>query len=185
MKRYPYFLIIMAVAIGAVSAANATNIIPSSLEYMTGFSDTIITGYVKDKHSYWEDDKIYTNISIAVEEFVKNANNEQSSMIEIKVLGGQVGDTRFEVDQSPAFTIDDKILLFLKNINNSYIIFGFNYGVCKITWDEVQKKEFVDGPLFHKETHFNPQTMQQTANTNFYGKQELAIFLNKLKRYLK
>ena len=185
MKRYPYFLTIIAIVIGAASATNATNIIPSSLEYMTGFSDTIITGYVKDKYSYWEGDKIYTNVSIAVEEFTKNVNNEQSSMIEIKVLGGQVGDTRFEVNQSPVFTIDEKILLFLKNINNTYIIYGFNYGAYKITWDEVQKKEFIDGPLFHKETHFNPQTMQQTANTNLYGKQELSIFLNKLKRYIK
>ena len=86
-----------------VSLSYATEIIPSTLEYMTGFSDAIIIGYVNDKYSYWENGKIYTNISIDVEKFVKNPQGETSSSIEVKIPGGKVGDIGFEVDQAPVF----------------------------------------------------------------------------------
>ena len=168
-----------------VALSYATEIIPSTLEYMTGFSDAIIIGYVNDQNSYWENGKIYTNISVDVEKFVKVPQNETSSPIELKIPGGKVGDIGLEVDQAPVFRKGEKVMLFLKKTSANYFPYGFNYGVYKIFWDDEQEKEFINGPLFNQAEHYNLRTMQAVKNRGVLGKRALEPFLERVEELVK
>jgi ribosomal protein L31 len=57
---------------------------------MTDFSDTIVVGIVSDKYSYWEGKKIFTNVGIDVEQFVKRSEDERLSYLQLKIPGGTV-----------------------------------------------------------------------------------------------
>jgi len=183
-RRLSFFALPPIVSL-CVALCYATEIMPSTLEYMTDFSDTIIIGHVNDKYSYWENKKIYTNIAIDVEKFVKSPRGETSSSIELKIPGGKVGDIGFEVDQAPVFRVGEKVMLFLRKINGNYFPYGFNYGVYQIFWDDEQKKEFINGPLFNQLEHYNLRTMQAVRNREPLGKRKLEPFLERVARLVK
>lgn len=181
MYRVLRCFVCLSIILCAGSGVRATEIIPSTLADMTGVSDTVVTGYVTGQHSYWEGNMIYTKIAIAVQQFEKNANQEAAPTLEVKIMGGQVGDVRFEVDQAPIFTTNEKVLLFLKKVRGEYAIFGLYYGACRIRWDDARQKEFIDGPLFRQESHYQLQTMKKSANIDFQGPKELSVFLTQLR----
>jgi hypothetical protein len=180
-----FFFLVAAVTFLWVTFCCATIIIPSTLEYMTDFSDTIVIGHVTDKYSYWEANNIFTNIVIDVDEFVKNSNGESSSLIKLKIPGGKVGDTSSELNGAPLFTVGEKVMLFLKKINDTYFPYGLNYGVYQIFRDDEQNKEFIDGPLFNYSEHYNLRTMQTVNINEPLGKKELGPFLEGVKKLVK
>jgi hypothetical protein len=96
-----------------------------------------------------------------------------------------VGDINFEIDQAPVFEIGEKVMLFLKKINNNYFTYGFSYGVYQIYWDDEQNKEFIDGPLFNQSKHYNLRTMQAVRNPESLGKKELEPFLERVEKLVK
>ena len=185
IRRRLFFFLVAAMTFLWVAFCYATIIIPSTLEYMTDFSDTIVIGHVTDKYSYWENKKIYTNIAINVEQLVKSPSGKTSSSIELKIPGGKVGDIGFEVDQAPVFSVGEKVMLFLKKINDNYFPYGFNYGVYQIFWDDAQKKEFINGPLFNQAEYYNLRTMQAVKNREPLGKRELEPFLERVTELVK
>ena len=185
IRQRLFFFMVVPVAFLWAGLCHATQIVPSTLDYMTDFSDTIIIGHVTSKDSYWDNKKIYTSIILEVDQFVKNNNGETSSSIELKIPGGKVGDIGLEVDQAPIFKIGEKVMLFLKKTNDSYFPFGFNYGVYQIFWNDEEKKEFIDGPLFNQPEHYNLRTMQMLKNLQPLGKRELAPFLKQVQELAK
>lgn len=183
-RRYSSLLVLPIVVFWAVWC-HATQIVPSTLEYMTGFSDAIVVGHVVDKHSYWQDKKIVTSIIVDVEQLVKDSDGKDSSSVELIIPGGKVGDIAFEVDQAPIFEVGQKVMLFLKKIDAGYFPFGFNYGVYKIHWSDADKKEFITGPLFSAPEHYNLITMEETKNRDPSGRRELAAFLKEVQELVK
>lgn len=165
--------------------AYATSIIPATLESMTSLSDLIVVGQVKSQQSYWEGQKIFTDVVIDVEESVKNAPPETAATITLKILGGTVGDVSFEIDQAPVFQVGEKTLLFLKKIDGSYFPFAFSYGVYRVIFDEARQQEFVDGPFFQYSEHFDLKTMEPVTISEELlteeGK-ELNSFINRVKQ---
>ena len=115
LKLRIFFFVIVPIISLYAGLCQGTQIIPSTLEYMADFSDTIVIGHVIDKHSYWEDKKIYTNIAIDVKQFVKNPRGETSPSIQLKIPGGKVGAINFEIDKAPVCEIGEKEMLFLMN----------------------------------------------------------------------
>ena len=168
-----------------VPISHATMILPSSLEYMTGVSDTIITGNVTDKYSYWEDDKIYTSVFIETDKIVKRSDEGVSSSIEIKLPGGKVGDIALEIDEAPHFRIGEKVMLFLKRRGNVYSTYGFNYGVYRIYYDKDRGKELIDGPLFTNAEHYNLATMKKVRSAEPLGPNELDSFIERVEQLVK
>lgn len=164
------------------SAAGATQIIPSTLEYMTDFSDAVIVGSVVSLDSYWEDQKIFTEVEVEVDKFVKNAHDEAGTRLTLKVLGGVVGDARFEVDNSPRFSVGEKVMLFLKKANKAYVPYGLSYGVYQVTFDPQQNREYIHGPLFRYSRHYNLNTMRAVSNTELLGKTELGAFVERVQK---
>jgi hypothetical protein len=74
----------------------------------------IVTGKVVDQKSEWSSDKskIYTNVTIRVDEFLKGSNNQ--NRIVIKNLGGEVGNVGETYSHVPTFQDDEEVLLFVK-----------------------------------------------------------------------
>jgi hypothetical protein len=164
---------------------HATQIVPSTLEYMTGFSDAIVVGHVVDKHSYWQERKIVTSITLDVEQHIKNLAGEASSTVEIVIPGGKVGDIALKMDQAPVFEIGEKVMLFLKEVQDGYFPFGFNYGVYKIYWSDADQKEFITGPLFSAPEHYDLITMEESKNRDPSGRRELEAFLKEVQELVK
>lgn len=177
MKKLYFVATFIAFAFFSIPSAYTTEIIPSTLEYMTDFSGTIVVGTVKDKYSYWEEQKIFTNVGIDVEEFVKNSGDERSSYLQLKIPGGTVGDLSFHVDQAPAFKEGEKVMLFLKKSDIDYFPYGLSYGVYRIYLDEATGQEFINGPLFQNSEYYDLNTMQAVRNQETLGEKTLKPFL--------
>jgi hypothetical protein len=161
---------------------HATQIIPSTLEYMTGFSDAIVIGHVVGKHSYWQDKKIVTSVTVDVEQSLKHADGKAAPSVELIIPGGKVGDIALEIDQAPVFEVGQKVMLFLKKADRGYFPFGFNYGVYQIFWDDAARKEFIAGPLFEQPEHYDLRTMQAVKNPEPLGKRELGVFVKQVEQ---
>jgi hypothetical protein len=182
MKRV-YFVTAFIVAVFfSIPSAHTTEIIPSTLKYMTDFSDTIVVGTVSDKYSYWEGQKIFTNVGIDVEQFVKKTENEGSSYLQLKIPGGTVGDLSFHVDQAPEFKEGEKVMLFLKKSNSEYFPYGLSYGVYQIYSDGATGEEFINGPLFQTSEHYDLSTMQAVRNSELLGEKAFESFLGRVRK---
>lgn len=88
--------------------------IQSEIKNLSEGADMIVTGKVVDQKSEWSSDKskIYTNVTIQVDEFLKGSNNQ--NRIVIKNLGGEVGNVGETYSHVPTFANDEDVLLFVK-----------------------------------------------------------------------
>ena len=184
MKKVYFVMIFIVVLFFSISSAHTTEIIPSTLEYMTDFSDTIVVGTVSDKYSYWEGQKIFTNVGIDVEQFVKKSEDERSSYLQLKIPGGTVGDLSFHVDQGPEFKEGEKVMLFLKKINSDYFPYGLSYGVYRIYSDGATGQEFINGPLFQNSEYYDLSTMQAVKNPEPLGEKAFESFLGRVRELI-
>lgn len=171
----------------------ATIIIPSTLQSMTEYVDTIVIGQIKHAHSYWEGKKIYTDVVVEVEEFVKNSTEETSTEITLKLLGGTVGDLTLTIDMSPEFTIGERVMLFLQKKERNYIPFDFSYGVFWISFDESQQQDVVTGAYFTYPEHFDLRTREPVSLSEEWlveegeiqGGMKMNSFLQRVKQFVK
>jgi hypothetical protein len=86
----------------------------SEIKNLSEGADMIVTGKVIDQKSQWNTEKsrIYTNVTIQVEQFLKGSNNQ--NRIVITHLGGEVGDVGETYSHVPTFKDDEEILVFVK-----------------------------------------------------------------------
>jgi hypothetical protein len=86
----------------------------SEIRNLSEGADMIVTGKVVDQKSQWNSEKsrIYTNVTIQVDEFLKGSNNQ--SRIVITHLGGEVGDVGETYSHVPTFIDSEEVLVFVK-----------------------------------------------------------------------
>ena len=174
---------IMLIAVLACTAqvSQSTLVIPSSLEYMAGKADTIVNGTVRDTFGYWERNRIYTGVRVDVLEFVKSADPAKPSMVELKVMGGQVGEQRLEIDHAPRFTPGEEVLLFLVRQQDKYIVYGVYYGVCRVITAEDGVAKQVVGPVFNERKVQNIATQQVKLNPLPPNGEKLDAFVQRIR----
>jgi len=164
--------------------AQATIIVPSTLEYMTETSHTIITGRVIGMQSYEDDEQgmIFTNVEVEVDEVIKNGDVQPGDILDIKTLGGTVGDRTIEIDMAPVFNIGDRVFLFLIYQEGSFFVHTIYYGNYTITTVEQdgQTSEIVSGPLFDVPVHYD-QKHTALDNKLDSGLKDLNTFRNRVK----
>ncbi len=165
LKRLVVFsAMLIAVLACTAQVSQSTLVIPSSLEYMAGRVDTILEGTVRDTFGYWEQNRIYTGVRIDVLEYVKSADPAKPSVVELKVMGGQVGETRLEIDHAPKFTPGEEVLLFLVRQQDKYIVYGIYYGVCRVIAAQDGVGKQVVGPVFNERKVQDVETRKVTLN---------------------
>ena len=86
----------------------------SEIKNLSEGADMIVTGKVVDQKSEWSSDKskIYTNVTIQVDEFLKGSSSQ--NRIVIKNLGGEVGNIGETYSHVPNFANDEDVLVFVK-----------------------------------------------------------------------
>ena len=103
-----------------------------SLSDLTIDSDSIITGKVIDKKSYWEDGNIFTDITVSADRHIKGRSDSQ---FRVKVPGGTVGNIHSEVSDTPQFGENEEVLVFLRENN----VVGWNQGKYTIENDKIRE----------------------------------------------
>jgi len=86
----------------------------SEIKNLSKGADIILTGKVVDQKSQWnsEQSKIYTQVTLQVEELLKGAISEDR--VVITHLGGEVGNVGETYSHIPTFANDEDVLVFLK-----------------------------------------------------------------------
>ena len=185
MKRlliYPLTLIAMLACTAQMS--QSTLVLPSSLGYMTEKADTIVNGIIRDSYGYWENKVIYTGIHVDVLEYLKSADPARPQRIELKVMGGRVGDSRLRMDSAPRFKPGEEVLLFLIRHGDRYQVYGFYYGVCRVSTGPDGVSKQVTGPIFSNREVRNLRTHKVQLNALPPGGEKLADFVQRIRKLI-
>jgi hypothetical protein len=182
LKQLLLFSMMLIVVLACTpQVSQSTLVIPSSLEYMAGKADTIINGTVRDTYGYWEKKRIYTGVRVDVHEYIKSSDPTKPSTVELKVLGGQVGDQRLEIDHAPRFYQGEEVMLFLTRQGDKYLVYGIYYGVCRVVIDKNSGSKQVVGPVFTNPQVQNIATQQVESNPLPPEGEKLESFVQRIK----
>jgi hypothetical protein len=101
-------------------------------------ADVIVTGKVTQKESSWNESKtrIYTRATLEVQEYLKGSDN--SSLVEVRYMGGEVGEVGELYSHMPRFDDDEEVLVFLKKEAKikEYRVLNGEEGKIKVLTDE-------------------------------------------------
>jgi hypothetical protein len=108
---------------------------------LTEKAKQIVIGHVVNMQSEWTQDraKIFTYVTVQVEEYVKGTGNLE---VTVKIPGGSVGDITLRVSDIPEFTVGEKVLLFLTDEYTDYCdLMGLFQGKYTIVENRVLEKD--------------------------------------------
>ncbi|MFZ2411930.1 MAG: PGF-CTERM sorting domain-containing protein [Candidatus Methanoperedens sp.] len=113
----------------AVTPTVSASMVKISLEDLTGEADVILIGDVKEVESRWNlwRTMIYTYSTLSVEKYIKGTGHENETLT-IITKGGEVGDYGVWVEDTPLFTKNETVLVFLKKEGNEFSVAGWAQG---------------------------------------------------------
>jgi hypothetical protein len=120
-------------------------------------------------------------VVVTVDQLVKDSPNGTAGDIELKILGGQVGDVKLEIDLAPSFEDGETVLLFLRGSGLEHVPFAFHYGVFRIVESETGGEPEVTGPLFDEPLRFDPLSMRASSESEETGRpKKLSDFIHQV-----
>jgi hypothetical protein len=121
--------------LAAVVPAAASTFIALSHHELVSQSDAVIQGRVLKVSSFWDPTGrvIVSEALIQVEEKVRG---NAPSVVKVKTFGGKVGDYTVEAHGFPKFAVNDHVLLFLQNANETAEVTGYRQGQWRIVNDK-------------------------------------------------
>lgn len=137
-RMHVIYCVLMTILLFTVmyeAAAAQTRRLP--LEELSKKSELIVTGTVVDQRAEWNEEKtkIYTRVTIAVDEYHKGERSENT--ITVTHLGGEVGEVGELYTGTARFEKDEEVFLFLKkDQKGNYRVTGSNLGKYKIQHDQ-------------------------------------------------
>jgi len=121
-----------------------------SVEDLTKEADVITIGDIKEVDSRWNlwRTEVHTYSTVSVEKYIKGTGSETLTII---TEGGTVGDSSVWVEDTPVFTKDEKVLVFLKKAGREFSVAGWAQGkyivenedVRDISGEKVSVKDFL------------------------------------------
>lgn len=171
-------LLAAAVFLALAAFAGATMIMPSSLQKMTGASDAIVVGRVVSQASGSDAGKIFTSVTIAVDQYIKAPALSNPMTLTVKYPGGTAGGTTMRVDLAPTFADGEEVLLFLRKSGSVYVPYALSYGVYRVEGDGVTTK--VTGPLFSTGQVYDFTAKKMVLNTVPLGGEPLSTFTGRI-----
>ena len=115
-----------------------------TLNELTDNSELIVEGKVTNRRSEWNTDqtRIYTHVTIAVDQYLKGANPEQSVMV--THLGGEIGEVGEIYSGAARFVDDEEVLVFLKKDPQGRLeVSGASQGKFSISRDQTTGERMV------------------------------------------
>jgi hypothetical protein len=130
MKRL-VLLGVLALVLAVVIPAGASTFIALSHHELVSQSDAVIQGRVLKVDSYWGQGGriIMTDALIQVEEKILG---NAPTVVRVRTFGGTVGSYTVEAHGFPKFNVNDHLVLFLKNADNTAEVTGYRQGQWRI-----------------------------------------------------
>jgi hypothetical protein len=134
-----------------------------SLEELTTQADLIIAGKVEKVESRMEGSAIFTYVSVKpTEEPIKGKKTEE---VTIRLLGGEVGEIGLYVSDTPKFSEQETIIVFLKDKGNYKIVPGLIQGKFTVQDGTILGNDLSEGDFKKKiksfveteESNLNPE----------------------------
>lgn len=106
---------LIAASVIAPASADATVMVPTTLEAMSVEAVLVVTGRVLAQESAWDQAhrKIFTYTEIQVLERIAGEGDPKT--IVVRTMGGEVGDIGMKVSGVPKFKPEEEVLVFLRN----------------------------------------------------------------------
>src|SRR5947207_14914 len=134
MKHALHVLIGLMLALAALATPlRATTVQKMELPELVSIADNIVQGRVEAVESRYEQNRIYTYVSVNVDEPIKGARRQT---VLLRQLGGRVGDRMLWVAGMPQYKTADQVILFLKTRQDgTFDVIGLNQGKYDIVND--------------------------------------------------
>lgn len=116
--RTPLLAILFGASLGVTlgaSRAEATVIVPLSVEEMSREAAAVVRGKVVSRQGAWDEEqrRIYTYTEVQVSETLHAKGSVPPTLV-IRTLGGEVGNIGMKVSGTPQMTPGEEVLLFLR-----------------------------------------------------------------------
>ncbi|MBK8009898.1 MAG: hypothetical protein IPK13_00990 [Deltaproteobacteria bacterium] len=120
----------------APSLAEATVMVPLSIEDLSEKADAIVRGRVVNDYAAWDaaHQQISTYTEVTLTETMLAPSSLGASFV-VRTLGGIVGDVGMHVSGEPTFTLGEDVLVFLARVGdepNSFRVLGMSQGKYQI-----------------------------------------------------
>ncbi len=139
------FVLVIA-AVGAIPA-DATTVRSMDVTSLSRAAASVVEGHVVGTRCAWNEEhtQIYTYVTLDVTEVY--AGGARVGVMEIRLLGGAVGDTAMIIPGAPGFANGEHLVLFLHDDPGLYIpVVGLNQGKLSFTVDQRTGLEVVGNP---------------------------------------
>ena len=129
------FVLLLFILFAATPVVSAL-MIKMSVEDLTKDTDVIIIGNIKEVESrlnFWRTE-VHTYSTVSVEKYIKGIGHGTLTII---TEGGNAGDSGVWVEDTPVFTENEKVLVFLKKAGCEFRVAGWAQGKYIIENEEV------------------------------------------------
>ncbi|GJM24608.1 MAG: hypothetical protein DHS20C16_10230 [Phycisphaerae bacterium] len=130
---------LLAVIIGLVLAqvAEASQVVPMSLDQLADYSGAVIVGTVANVQSHWRENprRIESEVTFDAVTFLKGDRGAGNESFTLTVPGGKVGEMQMRVCCAPEFQSGDKWVLMLLPTYKTYPVAGIYRGALRVIRD--------------------------------------------------
>jgi hypothetical protein len=130
MKRF-HWLGVAALVLVTVMPAGASTFIAMSHHELVSQSDAVVQGRVLKVSSFWSPSGrvIVSEALIQIEEKVRG---NAPTVVKVRTFGGTVGGYTVEAEGFPKFAVNERLVLFLHNANETAEVTGYQQGQWRI-----------------------------------------------------
>ncbi|MGH7790816.1 MAG: hypothetical protein ACREOB_00735, partial [Thermodesulfobacteriota bacterium] len=150
LNIFSYGLIVFACMFSfGCSKSYATREFSDSTLEIARNSEHIVVAKCISSKSNWDENQrfIFTYTTFSVEEVVKGETVGDD--ITLRIIGGQVGNTKVDVPDRPEFLQDEEVILFLgpKNADGYPTLSSLKKGVLRLELNEISGEKVVATPV--------------------------------------
>ena len=133
-----YCLAVLLGVLALIGTAQASTVVPMTVETLADHAGQVIVGEVSSVRSYWADDqrRIESEVTFGQVEYLKGALPDATDEFTLTVPGGTVGEMSMSVCCAPEFKVDEKWLLFLLPSYKTFPVVGLYQGSFLIQADD-------------------------------------------------
>ena len=140
-------IVFLSVALFLTAQAGVQDGSNITLDEIAHRSELIVAASVVDQYSAWDElgREIYTYTTLQIDRSVRNPNGQKQ--IQMRHLGGKVGEFESHVEGLPQFELDQRIVVFLGPYPQSeyYGLIDWSKGVYRITGEGENAQVFGAG----------------------------------------
>jgi hypothetical protein len=126
---------LVALSLAAAVPAAASTFLAMSQHELVSQSDAVVQGRVLKVSSFWSPSGrvIMSEALVQVEEKVRG---NAPSVVKVRTFGGTVGGYTVEAHGFPKFAVDERVVLYLQNANETAEVTGYQQGQWRIVNDK-------------------------------------------------